>query len=416
MEYIQPIVGFLVLLLLGAVFSENIKSIKIRYVINAIIIQVLLTLLLIKLPLVSSLFEYLSFGVMTLKEANDYGTAFVFGYLADNAPNAPFEIINPTGTFIFAFGGLTLIILMSAISALLWHWKVIPVLVNAIAFIFKKPLDVGGPVGLSATANIFLGQVEAPLLVRPYLVSMTKNELLILMTVGMSTIAGSVMVIYTTMLAPIYGIGLIGHFLTASLISVPAGIMYANIIIPAEEKTDFPSKNSSKMYSNSMDALTRGTQAGIDIFLNVAAMLIVVMAIVFLFNAVLGVFPDFYGEPLSMERVFGWIFAPLAWCMGIPWSESQHAGELLGVKTILNEFVAYIYLSDSTSYVLSEKSQLIMLYALCGFANFSSVGILLSGMSAMVPERREDLISVSLKALWGALLASCMTGYIVGIF
>ena len=416
MEYIQPIVGFLVLLLLGAVFSENIKSIKIRYVINAIIIQVLLTLLLIKLPLVSSLFEYLSFGVMTLKEANDYGTAFVFGYLADNAPNAPFEIINPTGTFIFAFGGLTLIILMSAISALLWHWKVIPVLVNAIAFIFKKPLDVGGPVGLSATANIFLGQVEAPLLVRPYLASMTKNELLILMTVGMSTIAGSVMVIYTTMLAPIYGIGLIGHFLTASLISVPAGIMYANIIIPAEEKTDFPSKNSSKMYSNSMDALTRGTQAGIDIFLNVAAMLIVVMAIVFLFNAVLGVFPDFYGEPLSMERVFGWIFAPLAWCMGIPWSESQHAGELLGVKTILNEFVAYIYLSDSTSYVLSEKSQLIMLYALCGFANFSSVGILLSGMSAMVPERREDLISVSLKALWGALLASCMTGYIVGIF
>ena len=339
----------------------------------------------------------------------------MFGYLADNAPNAPFDITNSAGTFIFAFGGLTLIIVMSAISALLWHWRIIPVLVNALSVIFKKPLDVGGPVGLSATANIFLGQVEAPLLVRPYLASMSKNELLILMTVGMSTIAGSVMVIYTTMLSPIYGIGLIGHFLTASLISVPAAIMYANIIIPSETKTDFPADNSTKMYSGTMDALTRGTQAGIEIFLNVAAMLIVVMALVFLVNAILGVLPDVLGQPLTMERMFGWLFAPLAWCMGIPWTESQTAGELLGVKTILNEFVAYLYLADTNTYVLSEKSNLIMLYALCGFANFSSVGILLSGMSAMVPERRKDLIAVSIKALWAALLASCMTGFIVGI-
>ncbi|HIC27782.1 MAG TPA: Na+-dependent nucleoside transporter [Gammaproteobacteria bacterium] len=415
MEYIQPIIGFFILLLLGAIFSENVKAIKIRYLVSAVVIQVLLALVLIKVPLVSNLFEYLSYGVMTLKEANDYGTSFVFGYLADNAPNAPFDITNSAGTFIFAFGGLTLIIVMSAISALLWHWRIIPVLVNALSVIFKKPLDVGGPVGLSATANIFLGQVEAPLLVRPYLASMSKNELLILMTVGMSTIAGSVMVIYTTMLSPIYGIGLIGHFLTASLISVPAAIMYANIIIPSETKTDFPADNSTKMYSGTMDALTRGTQAGIEIFLNVAAMLIVVMALVFLVNAILGVLPDVLGQPLTMERMFGWLFAPLAWCMGIPWTESQTAGELLGVKTILNEFVAYLYLADTNTYVLSEKSNLIMLYALCGFANFSSVGILLSGMSAMVPERRKDLIAVSIKALWAALLASCMTGFIVGI-
>ena len=415
MQYIQPIVGFFILLLLGAIFSENVKAIKIRYLVSAVVIQVLLALVLIKVPLVSNFFEYLSYGVMTLKEANDYGTSFVFGYLADKAPNAPFDITNSAGTFIFAFGGLTLIIVMSAISALLWHWRIIPVLVNALSVIFKKPLDVGGPVGLSATANIFLGQVEAPLLVRPYLASMSKNELLILMTVGMSTIAGSVMVIYTTMLSPIYGIGLIGHFLTASLISVPAAIMYANIIIPSETKTDFPADNSTKMYSGTMDALTRGTQAGIEIFLNVAAMLIVVMALVFLVNAILGVLPDVLGQPLTMERMFGWLFAPLAWCMGIPWTESQTAGELLGVKTILNEFVAYLYLADTDTYALSERSNLIMLYALCGFANFSSVGILLSGMSAMVPERRKDLIAVSIKALWAALLASCMTGFIVGI-
>ena len=329
MEFVQPIVGFFVLLLLGAIFSENIKAIKVKFVIIAVVIQVVLAYILINLTFISDFIDkYLASGVQKLKEASDEGTAFVFGYLADGAPNAPFEVSNEANTFIFAFGGLTLIILMSAISALLWHWRVIPILVNALAVIFKKPLDVGGPVGLSATANVFLGQVEAPLLVRPYLASMSKNELLILMTVGMSTIAGSVMVIYTTMLSSIYGDDLIRHFLTASLISVPAGIMYANIIIPSDTKTDFPTDNTDKMYSSTMDALTRGTQAGIDIFLNVAAMLIVVIALVFLVNATLGVLPDFQGQPLTLERIVGWIFSPLAWSMGIPWNESQAAGEL----------------------------------------------------------------------------------------
>ena len=415
MEYIQPTIGFFALLFLGAVFSENLKAIKLRYVLSGVLIQLLLAILLLKVNAIGTFFEYLSDGVMVLKAANDYGTQFVFGYLADGAPGAPFDITNPAGTFIFAFGGLTLIILMSAISALLWHWRIIPVIVNALALLFKKPLNVGGPIGLGATANVFLGQVEAPLLVRPYLSSMTRHELLILMTVGMSTIAGSVMVVYTTMLTPVYGSGLIGHFLTASLISVPAGIMFANMMIPSEVKTDFPEGDSSKMYSSTVDALTQGTKNGLEIFLSVIAMLIVVMALVFLVNSILDVFPDINGSPITIERMLGLIFAPLAWFMGIPWEESLIAGQLLGVKTALNEFVAYLYLSDSETYNLSEKSRLIMLYALCGFANFSSVGILLSGMSAMVPERRDDLISVTGKALWAALLASCMTGFIVGI-
>ena len=415
MEYLQPTIGFFGLLFLGAIFSENIKAIKLKYVVSGVLIQLILALLLLRVDLVASFFEYLSDGVMVLKAANDYGTGFVFGYLADGAPNAPFDITNPGGTFIFAFGGLTLIILMSAISALLWHWRIIPIIVNALSVLFKKPLNVGGPIGLGATANVFLGQVEAPLLVRPYLSSMTRHELLILMTVGMSTIAGSVMVVYTTMLTPIYGSGLIGHFLTASLISVPAGIMFANMMIPSEVKTDFPEGDSSKMYTSTVDALTQGTKNGLEIFLSVIAMLIVVMALVFLVNSILGIFPDFNGSAITIERILGYIFAPLAWFMGIPWEESLMAGQLLGVKTALNEFVAYLYLSDSETYNLSEKSRLIMLYALCGFANFSSVGILLSGMSAMVPERRDDLISVTGKALWAALLASCMTGFIVGI-
>ena len=415
MEYLQPALGLFALLSLGAIFSENIKSIKIRYVLSGILLQFVLVLLLTKVDLVSSAFEVLSNGVMVIKEANDYGTGFVFGYLADGAPNAPFDVANPGGTFIFAFGGLTLVILMSAVSAILWHLKVIPVIVNMLSVLFKKPLNVGGPIGLGATANVFLGQVEAPLLIKPYLSAMTRHELLIIMTVGMSTIAGSVMVVYTTLLSPIYGSGLIGHFLSASLISVPAGIMYANMMIPSDVKTEFPDDKSDDLYSSTMDAVTQGTKNGLDMFLNISAMLIVVMALVFLLNAILGLLPNFNETPITLELILGYIFIPLAWFMGIPWSESLAAGQLLGVKTALNEFVAYLYLSDTDSYSLSDKSRMIMLYALCGFANISSVGILLSGISAMVPERRMDLISVSGKALWAALLASCLTGFMVGI-
>ena len=415
MEYLQPVIGFFVLLLLGAIFSTNIKKIKIRYLINAIVIQFALAFLLLKWTVITDFFEILSRGVLALTSATDSGVAFVFGYLATGAPGAPFEVINPGGTFIFAFGGLVLVIVVSAFSALLWHWRVIPFIVNGLSYLFKKPLNVGGPVGLSATANVFLGQVEAPLLVRPYLASMTKHELLILMTVGMSTIAGSIMATLNLMLFDVYGASLIGHFLTASIISVPAAIMYANMMIPSEEKTDFPSDHDEKMYRSSIDAITEGTRSGLDIFLNIMALLIVVLSLVALVNMSLAELPHFNGQVLSLERMAGWIFAPLAWCMGIPWNESQLAGELLGIKTMTNEFIAYIRLAEIDASLLSERTRLIMLYALCGFANLSSVGILISGMGAMAPDRKDDLIAVSGRALVAAVLASCMTGFIVGI-
>ena len=415
MEYLQPVIGFFVLLLLGAIFSTNIKKIKIRYLINAIVIQFALAFLLLKWTVITDFFEILSRGVLALTSATDSGVAFVFGYLATGAPGAPFEVINPGGTFIFAFGGLVLVIVVSAFSALLWHWRVIPIIVNGLSYLFKKPLNVGGPVGLSATANVFLGQVEAPLLVRPYLDTMTKHELLILMTVGMSTIAGSIMATLNLMLFDVYGASLIGHFLTASIISVPAAIMYANMMIPSEEKTDFPSDHDEKMYRSSIDAITEGTRSGLDIFLNIMALLIVVLSLVALVNMSLAELPHFNGQALSLERMAGWIFAPLAWCMGIPWHESQLAGELLGIKTMTNEFIAYIRLAEIDASLLSERTRLIMLYALCGFANLSSVGILISGMGAMAPDRKDDLIAVSGRALVAAVLASCMTGFIVGI-
>ena len=413
--YPQIIIGGVALIFLGVIFSDNIKKINLKYLLNAIVLQFLLAILLIKVPLITSFFESLSQGVLALKAATDQGTGFVFGYLADGAPK-PFEVVNPASANIFIFSGLMLIIVVSALAAILWHWRVLPIVNKAISTLFKKPLNIGGPVGLSATANIIFGQVEAPLLIKPYLKKMTRHELLTLMIVGMSTISGGVMVVYTTMLADLYGISLIGHFLTASIISVPAAIMYANIMMPSDQKTEDQNQiKESSLYKSTLDALTRGTQDGLNITLSIAALLLVLISLVTLVNFALTGLPLIGGEFISLERVAGWIFSPIAWCMGIPWSEAQLGGSLLGVKTILNEFVAYVNLAGIDASDLSEKSRLIMLYALCGFANLSSVGILLSGISAMVPERKDDLISVSGKALVGATLASCFTGLVVGI-
>ena len=415
MDYTQTILGGFILIVLGVLFSSNTKKINLFYLANAIVLQFLLAVLLIKVPPVTSFFESLSQGVLALKSATDQGTGFVFGYLADGAPK-PFEVINPASANIFIFSGLMLIIVVSALSAIFWHWRVLPIVIKLISSLFKKPLNVGGPVGLSATANIIFGQVEAPLLIKPYLKKMSRHELLTLMTVGMSTISGGVMVVYTTMLNDLYGTSLIGHFLTASIISVPAAIMYANIMMPSNQKTEDQSQiEESSLYKSTMDALTRGTQDGLNITLNIAALLLVLIALVTLVNFGLAALPFVGGEAITLERIAGWIFAPIAWCMGISWAEAQLAGSLLGVKTILNEFVAYVNLAAIDASQLSEKSRLIMLYGLCGFANLSSVGILLSGIGTMIPERKDDLIAVSGKALIGATLASCFTGLVVGV-
>ncbi|GIT36617.1 MAG: nucleoside:proton symporter [Gammaproteobacteria bacterium] len=415
MEYAQTVLGGFILIILGVLISSNTKKINLFYLANAIVLQFLLAILLIKVPPVASFFESLSQGVLALKSATDQGTGFVFGYLADGAPK-PFEVVNPASANIFIFSGLMLIIVVSALSAIFWHWRVLPIVIKLISSLFKKPLNVGGPVGLSATANIIFGQVEAPLLIKPYLKQMSRHELLTLMTVGMSTISGGVMVVYTTMLNDLYGTSLIGHFLTASIISVPAAIMYANIMMPSNQKTEDQSQiEESSLYKSTMDALTRGTQDGLNITLNIAALLLVLIALVTLVNFGLAALPFVGGEAITLERMAGWIFAPIAWCMGIPWAEAQLAGSLLGVKTILNEFVAYVNLAAIDASQLSEKSRLIMLYGLCGFANLSSVGILLSGIGTMIPERKDDLIAVSGKALIGATLASCFTGLVVGV-
>ena len=409
---LQIFLGFIGLVALAIPFSDNFKTINYRYVLYGILAQIILATILLKLPFVVSFFEILGNGVVILQQATQEGANFVFGYPSSDG-STPYRSLLET----FAFGVLPYIIVMACISAILWYWGVLPFIVNLISKACQKLFNIGGPVGLGAAANIFVGQVEAPLLIRPYVSKLSNKELLILMTAGMATVAGSVMVALIAILENSFiNQNLIQHFITASVLSVPAAIMYANIMIPSNTITDFDENKVPKVYNSTMDAVTRGSSDGASIAFSVGTILIAVIALVFIANSILGFVSSQFGFELSIEIILGYLFAPIAWLMGIPWDEAVIAGELLGIKTTLNEFVAYPGLADLDDGELSERSKLITFYSLCGFANLSSVGILISGITAMAPERKDDLIKVSLKALVGATLASCMTGLIVGIF
>ena len=414
---LQIIIGFIGLVCIAIPFSQDKRSINFRHIIAAILLQVLLAFALLKIPFIVQVFAYLSDGVTALQAATQEGAEFVFGYLS-NSSTSPFEASGTGNSMIFAFQILPLIIVISSLSALLWFWNILPLIIRAISKIFEKLFNIGGPIGLGATANIIMGQVEAPLLVRPYLSRMSEKELLILMTAGMSTVSGSIMIALVSMLAPQFpDINLIQHLVSASILSIPAAIMYANIMIPSSEVTNFDGNSVPKVYDSSMDAITRGTRDGLDICLNVGAILIAFIALVSLLNSLLGILGGWIGiADLSLQLILGYIFFPIVWLMGVPLSETLASAEMLGLKTALNEFVAYGALANIEPDTLSDRSKLITLYALCGFANFSSVGILVSGISAMAPERKNDLIKVSIKALIGATLASCMTGLVIGIF
>ena len=411
LNILQIGVGFLGLIAIAIPFSDNYKLINLKYIAYGILAQVILGLILIKLPLVTTAFEYLAEGVTVLQEGTQKGAQFLFGYQGPVTEGYP--VLLET----FAFGILPYIIVLSCLSAMMWYWGVLPFIVNMLSKVCQKLFNIGGPIGLGAAANVFLGQVEAPLLIRPYLDKLSNKELLILMTTGMATVAGSVMIALITILQVQFGdINLIQHFITASVLSVPAAIMYANIMIPSNEVTDFEGSKTPKIYKSTMDAITRGTSDGTSIAISIGAILIVFIALVYFANSFLGLIGNQLGLEISIEGILAYVFAPIAWLMGIPWNEAVIAGELLGIKTTLNEFVAYGAMANLEDGLLSDRSKLITLYGLCGFANFSSVGILVSGIGAMAPERKSDLIDVSFKALVGATLASCMTGLVVGCF
>jgi len=414
MNQYQGIVGLIGLVAIAWLLSEDRRNVRWRVPAIGLLLQFLIALLMLKLPQSRVVFTALSHGVDALQTATEAGTSFVFGYLGGDT--LPFEETEVGSSFVFAFRSLPLLIVMSALTALLNHWRVLPLIVNALSALLERTLGVGGAVALSAAANVFVGMVEAPLLIRRYLLQLSRAELFMVMACGMATIAGTVLVLYTTILGPVID-DAVGHLLTASIISAPAAIMFAWLMVPLSggaTETRRTGRSSSEA-SSTMDAITRGTERGLALFLNIIAMLIVLVALVQLLNAILSLLPAVAGANLSLERLLGWAFAPVAWSLGVPWSEAITAGSLLGIKTALNEFLAYLALAELPNGTLSDRSNLIMSYALCGMANFGSLGIMIGGFNVLVPERRRDVVSLGMKSIVAGTLASCSTGAVVGL-
>lgn len=409
---IQSLMGFFILALLAWLISENRKTINYKAVITGLLLQVMLALLLLKLPFSQAMFLWLNNIVSALQESTAAGTTFVFGYLGGG--DLPYNESNPGLSYILAFQSLPLVLVISALSALLFYWKILPVIVRGFSWLLTRIMGIGGVEGLGVSANIFVGMVESPLLVRPYINGITRSELFTIMTSGMATIAGTVMVLYASILNNIIP-GIMGHLLTASIISAPAAITVSKLMIP---ETDTHSEGNIELpvqAESSMDAITKGTLEGVKLLINIVAMLVVLVALIQLLNIILSVFPDLGGKPLTFQRILGIIMAPVTWLMGIPWSEAQSTGGLMGIKTVLNELLAYQELASLPEHILTDRSRIIMTYAMCGFANFGSLGIMIGGMGAMAPERRNEITALGMRSIVAGTLATCMTGAVVGI-
>jgi CNT family concentrative nucleoside transporter len=383
-----------------------------RIVIAGALLQIVLAALLLYLPPFKAAFLGLNDALLALERATQAGTTFVFGFLGGGPQ--PFEERPGASSFVLAFRALPLILVVSAISSLLFYWRVLPAVVRAISVVLEKTMGVGGAVGLSAAANIFVGMVEAPLFVRPYLGEMSRGELFIVMACGMAGIAGTVMVIYAIVLSPVVPDAM-GHILSASIISVPAAILIAALMVPPRGIPTSGKLLPPQHAASAVDAITRGTLDGLALLLSVVAMLIVLVALVSLVNLALGLLPGWGGIPLTLQRMLGWLMAPLVWLAGVPWHEATTAGALMGTKTVLNEFIAYHDMARLPAESLSPRSRLIMTYALCGFANFGSLGILIGGLATMVPERRDEIVALGLRSIVAGTLATLMTGAVVGM-
>ena len=380
----QSILGLAVFVMLAWLISENRKLFPVRTVIIGLLAQLTIGIILLKLPFFRDLFMLLNRLVLSLEESTMAGTSFVFGYLGGG--DLPFKEKFPGASFILACRALPLILLISALSALLFYWKILPLVVKAFSWSLEKTLSLGGAEGLGVSANIFVGMIESPLFIRPYLKSMTRSEIFTLMTCGMATIAGTVMVLYASILSNAIP-DIMGHILTASIISVPAAIIISKTMIPETGRLTSGELVAPDKASSAMDALTKGTIQGIQLLINIIAMLIVLVALVHLANLTLGLLPQIGHQPITLQRILGCIMAPVVWLMGVPWEEALTAGALMGIKTILNEFIAYLDMSRLAEGALSPKSLLIMTYAMCGFANPGSMGIMIA---AWAPWFRKD--------------------------
>jgi len=419
MLQLQSAFGIVALLALAWVLGENRRAVSARQTIIGLAVTFVTAVVLIKLPGVVHVFGAINDAVGAIASASRAGTSFVFGYLGGGA--LPFDLKSPGAEFILAFQALPIVLVMSVLTTLLFYWRILPPIVRGMAWLLERTLGIGGAVGLSTAANIFLGMVEAPLFIRPYLAQLTRSEMFLVMTGGMAGIAGTVLVLYATLLAPLIP-DAAGHFVIASVLGAPAAILVSLIMVPEtrEVKTGGSSvdprlANDPDLHAAStMDAIVKGTAAGLELLLNIVAMLIVLVALVHLANAILGLLPD-VGGAITLQRLLGYVMAPVCWLMGLPWSQAVPAGSLMGTKTVLNELIAYVDFSKLPAGTLDPRSRLIMLYAMCGFANFGSLGIMVAGLGVMAPERRAEINSLGLKSIVSGTLTTCLMGAMVGV-
>src|SRR5882757_1454993 len=414
MQSLQSAVGVFALLAIAWLLSENRRAVVLKQAMIGLLVTFLTAVILLKIPGVSHAFAAVNDAINAIAAASKAGTSFVFGYLGGG--QLPFELKVPGAEFVLALQALPIVLVMSVLTTLLFYWGILPPIVRGFAVLLERTLKVGGAVGLSTAANIFLGMVEAPLFIRPYIASLTRSELFIVMTGGMAGVAGTVLVLYATLLGPIIP-DAPAHLVIASVIGAPAAILVSLIMVPEEtgRQTGGKLAEVGQVASSTMDAIVKGTATGLELLLNICAMLIVLVALVHLANAIIGVLPPLGGAPITFQRLLGFLMAPVCWLIGIPWEQAVTAGALMGMKTVLNEFIAYVELAKLPADALDPRSRLIMLYAMCGFANFGSLGIMIAGLGTMAPERRDDVVSLGFKSIVSGTIATCLMGAIVGV-
>ena len=398
------VLGLFTLLSIAFVLSENRKAINIKTVLYGLIFQLIFALFILKTPFGAPIFSFLDNSINILIGFSSSGSDFLFKSYIDGVGFHP-------GLINFAFSTLPTIIFFSSLVAVLYHFGILQAIIKFIARRMQLTLGTSGSETLSVAGNIFLGQTESPLMVRPFVNKMTKSELMAVMTGGFATVSGGVLAIYVSWLTDIQGIA--GHLLAASVMSAPAALVVAKIIYPETEESQTMGDvnvNIEQTNINAMEALSNGATDGLKLAANIAAMLIAFIS----FVAMINYFLSFAGT--SMEEIFGIIFRPLAWTMGVPWNEAQLVGMLMGKKIVLTELVAYGDLQNLIrDGMISERSAIISTYALCGFSNFASIGIQLGGIGAMAPDRKKDLAKLVTKAMFGGAIASWLTATIAGL-
>ena len=413
----RAILGLFVIIGISWLLSENKKKFPFVITLGAIVMMYAFTLLLFGVPIIRAGLDGVNNGINVLIDATREGTSFVFGPVIGN--QAAWEKLVGAPGPIFIFQLLPLIIVIGSLSAILWHWGILKIITRGFALIFQRTMGMGGPTSLSVAANIFMGQTEAPLLIKPYLKTMTRSELLIVMATGFATIAGSVLVVYVTLLRPTLP-AIAAHLITVSITASPAAVALSMIMVPETGTISKASTESDFKYHSTMDAFATGATDGIAIIWNIATMLIAALALVYITNAILGVIPvppewtPDHSTHLSLNMILGWLFAPLMYVAGVPWGESLLAGQFVGQKTVFTEFVAFINLGALPAEAMTERTRTLVTYAIAGFANFGSMGILIGGLSIMCPERRPDFLALAWKTLFAGTLATILAATVVG--